>query len=81
MRIVPPHRGVYRWDVNWESSFHVVGVSHHTAAVGVREQFALTPAELDALLAHEHAAGRAALLLFTCNRCELYWSGPHDYES
>ena len=29
----------------------------------------------------EHAAGRSALLLFTCNRCELYWSGPHDYES
>lgn len=62
-------------------SFHVVGVSHHTAAVGVREQFALSPAELDALLALEHAAGRSALLLFTCNRCELYWSGPHDYES
>jgi glutamyl-tRNA reductase len=62
-------------------SFHVVGVSHHTAAVGVREQFALTPAELHALLAQEHAAGRFALLLFTCNRCELYWWGSHDSES
>ena len=61
-------------------SFHVVGVSHHTAAVGVREQFALTPDELALLLAQEHAAGRSALLLFTCNRCELYWSGPHDHE-
>jgi glutamyl-tRNA reductase len=81
MRIVPPSRAIYPWDVTRESSFHVVGVSHHTAAVGVREQFALTRAELDALLAQEHAAGRSALLLFTCNRCELYWSGPHDYES
>jgi len=81
MRIVSPRRGVYPWDVLREISFHVVGVSHHTAAVGVREQFALSSAELDALLAHEHAAGRSALLLFTCNRCELYWSGPHDYES
>src|SRR5258705_194499 len=81
MRIVPPQPAMYPWDVTREISFHVVGVSHHTAAVGVREQFALTRAELDELLAHEHAAGRAALLLFTCNRCELYWSGPHDYES
>ena len=81
MRIVPSWRALYPWDVTRESSFHVVGVSHHTAAVGVREQFALTRAELDALLAQEHAAGRSALLLFTCNRCELYWSGPHDYES
>jgi glutamyl-tRNA reductase len=61
-------------------SFHVVGVSHHTAALGVREQFALAPAELALLLAGEHAAGRSALLLFTCNRCELYWTGPHDHE-
>ncbi|MEO6056804.1 MAG: glutamyl-tRNA reductase [Gemmatimonadales bacterium] len=62
-------------------SFHVLGVSHHTASVGVREQFAFTPAELAGVLAYEHAAGRSALLLFTCNRCEIYWSGAHDYES
>jgi glutamyl-tRNA reductase len=71
---------MYPWNVSREISFHVVGVSHHTATVGVREQFALTPAELDTLLGQEHAAGRPALLLFTCNRCELYWAGPHDYE-
>jgi glutamyl-tRNA reductase len=81
MRIVPSGLAVYPWDVTRDFSFHVVGVSHHTAAVGVREQFALTRAELEALLAQEHAAGRSALLLFTCNRCELYSSGPHDYES
>jgi len=62
-------------------SFHVVGVSHHTAAVGVREQFALTAAELAELLAREQTARRSALLLFTCNRCELYWSGSDDRES
>jgi glutamyl-tRNA reductase len=62
-------------------SFHVVGVSHHTAAVGVREQFALTASELAELLAREQAARRSALLLFTCNRCELYWSGSDDRES
>jgi len=62
-------------------SFHVVGVSHHTAAVNVREQFAFTPDELAALLAQEQTAGRSALLLFTCNRCELYWCGPHGREA
>ena len=61
-------------------SFHVVGVSHHTAAVGVREQFVVAPGELPGLLGREQAAGRSALLLFTCNRCELYWSGPDDRE-
>jgi glutamyl-tRNA reductase len=71
---------MYRSRVSPAHSFHVVGVSHHTAAVGVREHFALTPSELGALLADEHAAGRSGLLLSTCNRCELYWSGPQDHE-
>jgi glutamyl-tRNA reductase len=62
-------------------SFHVVGVSHHTAGVGVREQFAFSADDLSALLAREHEAGRAALILSTCNRCELYWAGDHDYGS
>jgi glutamyl-tRNA reductase len=81
MRIVPLGCAIYPWNVTREIPFHVVGVSHHTVTVGVREQFALTPAELNALLGQEHAAGRTVLLLFTCNRCELYWSGSHDYES
>lgn len=67
--------------VRQDLSFHVVGVSHHTAAVGIREQFAFTTREMAELLAHEQAAGRSALLLSTCNRCELYWSGAYDYES
>src|SRR6185437_1571077 len=39
------------------------------------------PAELNVLLARERAAGRTALLLVTCNRFELYWSGTPDRES
>src|SRR5215213_9989876 len=72
---------MYRSDVSYPASFHVVGVSHHTAAVGVREQFAFTPAELSELLEREHEAGRSALLLTTCNRCELYWTGEADREA
>jgi glutamyl-tRNA reductase len=56
-------------------SFHVVGVSHHTASVEERERFAFTRAETVALLESRHQTGRSALLLSTCNRCELYWIG------
>lgn len=63
-----------------DPSFHVVGVSHHTAGVEVREQFTLTAVEAAAWLEAERLAGRTALLLSTCNRCEVYWSGDHDLE-
>jgi glutamyl-tRNA reductase len=62
-------------------SFHVVGVSHHTATVEEREGFAFSRAETVALLESQHQAGRSALLLSTCNRCELYWSGDGDGEA
>ena len=61
-------------------SFHVIGVSHHTAGVQVRELLAFSPDDVSALLAHHRLAGRSALLLSTCNRTELYWSGDHDLE-
>jgi glutamyl-tRNA reductase len=61
--------------------FHVVGVSHRTAGIERRERFAFGPAEVSAWLAAEGAAGRTALLLSTCNRCEIYWTGDHDYEA
>jgi glutamyl-tRNA reductase len=67
--------------VSSDASLHVVGVSHHTAPLGVREQFVFSPAELALLLKRERAGNRAALLLSTCNRCELYWSGDQDSES
>ena len=80
MRIVAPDGDMYRTNVLRDLPFHMVGVSHHTAGIGVREQFAFEPAELEALLACEREAGRYALLLYTCNRYELYWSGAHEYE-
>jgi glutamyl-tRNA reductase len=66
--------------VSLHPSLHVIGVSHHTAGVEVREQFALTPAEEAAWLETERLAGRSAVLLSTCNRCEVYWSGEHDID-
>jgi glutamyl-tRNA reductase len=50
------------------------------APVEERERFALTPAEVAALLQQQFAAGRSSLLLSTCNRCELYWAGDSNLE-
>lgn len=60
--------------------FHVIGVSHHTAGVEVRERLTFTAAETSDLLAAQRQAGRSGLLISTCNRTELYWSGDHDLE-
>jgi glutamyl-tRNA reductase len=62
-------------------SFHVVGVSHHTAAVQAREPFAFGTRQVAEILKDFYRAGRSALLLSTCNRCELYWAGPGDGEA
>jgi len=62
-------------------SFHVIGVSHHTARVEERERFALSHGDIVTLLREQHQAGRSALLLSTCNRCEYYWSGSEDGEA
>jgi glutamyl-tRNA reductase len=50
------------------------------ATVEEREQFAFTATEIAALLEAQYQAGRSSLLLSTCNRCELYWSGDEDLE-
>ncbi len=50
------------------------------AKVEERERFAFTGAEGAALLDEQRRAGRSSLLLSTCNRCELYWSGDDDLE-
>ena len=50
------------------------------ATVEERERFAFTPAEAASLLRGQREAGGSALLLSTCNRCELYWSGDADQE-
>ncbi len=61
--------------------FHIVGVSHHTAGVAVREQLALTPARIGQWLDRERRAERSLMVLSTCNRLELYWWGDDDQEA
>ena len=61
--------------------FHVVGLNHHTAGIQLREQLAFSPAEVAAWLQGQAAAGSTALLLSTCNRCEVYWTGGPDLEA
>ena len=56
-------------------SFHVVGLSHHTASVAEREPLSLSSAECAALLSACQRVGSSALILSTCNRLELYWTG------
>jgi glutamyl-tRNA reductase len=46
-----------------------------------RERLAMSHAEIVALLREQQEAGRSALLLSTCNRCEYYWSGSNDGEA
>lgn len=60
----------------------VVGLSHHTAPVELRERVALPDGELpDALrsLTLDHTFGEA-VLLSTCNRVEIYASGDSGRE-
>ena len=61
--------------------FHVVGLNHHTAGIQVREQVAFSQSEVAAWLQGQAAAGSTALLLSTCNRCEIYWTGGPDLEA
>ncbi|MGH7515968.1 MAG: glutamyl-tRNA reductase [Gemmatimonadales bacterium] len=61
-------------------SAHLVGISHHTADVGVRERLALSADDMARRLEVEAAAGRSLILLSTCNRLELYWWGDADQE-
>ncbi len=56
------------------SPVSVVGVSHLTAPVEIRERFAFAPAEAEAALAalRTDSEVQEAVLLSTCNRTELY---------
>jgi glutamyl-tRNA reductase len=55
-------------------SLVVLGLSHHSAAVEVRERFAYPEAQVGPTLAklRETGLAREAVLLSTCNRVELY---------
>jgi len=50
----------------------LVGISHKTAPVAVREHFAFSPDELPALLARLGERYAGAAVLSTCNRTEVY---------
>ena len=58
----------------------VLGLSHHTAPVAVRERFAFTEAKIPAALQQLCQSGLAqeAVILSTCNRTELYVACPDD---
>jgi glutamyl-tRNA reductase len=56
-------------------SFHLVGLSHHTASLVERERLALTAGECGEILAARREEDGSALLLSTCNRLEFYWAG------
>ncbi len=58
----------------------VLGVSHKTAPVGVRERLAVVPETMDAVLAELTAlpSVREAALLSTCNRVEIYAAVDSD---
>ena len=51
----------------------IVGLSHHTAPLDVRERIALAPEELPAALARvrAHEGVREAVIVSTCNRSEI----------
>lgn len=54
----------------------LVGISHKTAPIAVREHFALTAAELPAALALLRERYNGAAVISTCNRTEVYAIGP-----
>lgn len=52
----------------------VIGLSHHSSSVAVRERFAFPEASIPEALAHLKGSGAAqeAVILSTCNRVEIY---------
>jgi glutamyl-tRNA reductase len=52
----------------------VIGLSHHTAPIALRERFAISPARVPATLELLRTAGltEEAVILSTCNRVEIY---------
>ncbi|HLM67094.1 MAG TPA: hypothetical protein VK358_06190, partial [Longimicrobium sp.] len=54
----------------------VVGASHRTAPIELRERFAFGRTEVPAALLGLAADGSEAVILSTCNRTEVYLSLP-----
>lgn len=62
-------------------SLAVVGVSHRTAPIELRERFAFGRAELPgALISLSEVTGAEAVVLSTCNRTEVYLAGPEGMD-
>jgi glutamyl-tRNA reductase len=59
-------------------SLAVVGLSHHTAPVDVRERLVFSPTQAEKALVHITASDAVgeAVILSTCNRTELYYAEP-----
>ncbi|MEJ2184908.1 MAG: glutamyl-tRNA reductase [Gemmatimonadota bacterium] len=59
-------------------SLAVVGLSHHTAPLDVREQLVFTPQQAERAMLELKSTGAAAeaVILSTCNRTELYFVEP-----
>ena len=51
-----------------------IGINHKTTPIELREKFCLSPIERELLISEFKADASiiAAILLFTCNRCEIY---------
>jgi len=58
----------------------VIGLSHHSSPVEVRERFAIDPKRVPELLQDLRQSGHAdeAVILSTCNRVELYAVTPNE---
>jgi glutamyl-tRNA reductase len=62
---------------------HVIGISHRTSPVAMRERFAIGDARVPELLAQLRTGGLAeeAVVLSTCNRVEVYTATTADHPS
>ena len=58
----------------------VIGLSHRSSPVEVRERFAIDPKRVSELLDELHSSGRVeeAVILSTCNRVEVYAVTAND---
>ena len=63
-------------------NIHVIGLSHLTASISIREKFYLTSTEQDLLLSEikNNPSIIEAFVLSTCNRTEIYLNVLDDYK-
>ena len=59
----------------------LVGTSHHIAPIEAREQLAIPPEALQAVLTHLGERFGASAIVNTCNRIEMYLPGEHNRDA